>query len=248
MTRITLTTATDTMTLEGNRPWGMRDKRILMIRKDGIKGLYGTPLVRESATAHPQMSGSYWPSKLTQDARSISLDCYAKGLSSVETIQLIDRINALVGQDIAIVVEDAAGRRYLNGYLAADPEPLMGVRQDMFTFALVITCPDPYKYGDWVWAREAHGTVTLTNTGNAPTWSKVRVNDAMTHIAITYNNLTVEWTGDAPHGWSFDFRDALPSVGKLDQGQVFSIPPGSHTLQVDTDSRDVNIGIRPAWR
>lgn len=120
MTRITIVTDTDTITLRDDYRW---KHHIHAIKKNGITGLFGTPGMKESTTSIPQQDGDYWPSRITQKPRSISLDCVIRGLSSAEAAQERDRINALFGHTLTIIEETAAGPRQLTGMLAADPEP-----------------------------------------------------------------------------------------------------------------------------
>ena len=112
MTRITIVTDTDTITLRDDYRW---KHHIHAIKKNGITGLFGTPGMKESTTSIPQQDGDYWPSRITQKPRSISLDCVIRGLSSAEAAQERDRINALFGHTLTIIEETAAGPRQLTG-------------------------------------------------------------------------------------------------------------------------------------
>ena len=106
MTRITIISPDDTIVLRDDYRW---KHHIWAIKKNGISGLFGTPAVRETPTDRPQTDGAYWPSRLTQKPRSISLDCVIRGLSSVDAAQARDRINALAGKELTIVEHTASG-------------------------------------------------------------------------------------------------------------------------------------------
>ena len=129
MTRITIVTDTDTITLRDDYRW---KHHIHAIKKNGITGLFGTPGMKESTTSIPQQDGDYWPSRITQKPRSISLDCVIRGLSSAEAAQERDRINALFGQTLTIIEETAAveirAAGHLHGLRRRDPlsEPRHG--------------------------------------------------------------------------------------------------------------------------
>lgn len=247
MTRITITSDADTLVLTGNRTWEAGD-RILILKKDGIKGLYGTPNMRESPLDRPQMDGAYWPSRLTQGARTITLDAFAHGLSSIETIRLIDRLNNLTGRELTVLVEDAAGRRTLSGWLAADPEPLMLVTQRHFEFALVITCPDPYKYGDWLWQHvTSNRALPLRNPGTAPTWLCLRAASHITTLDAVWGDAEISWEGDAS-SLALDTRDMIPSAGRIVVDWAMPIQPGGTRIAIQTDCSALDVGIRPAWR
>ena len=246
MTRITITSDTDTLVLNGNRTWEAGDRR-LILKKDGIKGLYGSPNIREKPLDRPQMDGAYWPSRLTQESRTITLDAFAHGLSSVETMNLIDRLNALTGRALTVLVEDSAGRRTLSGWLAADPEPLMLVTQRHFEFALIITCPDPYKYGEWLWQAPQAGRVRVDNTGTAPTWLQFRASSRITRLHGVWSDAEIEWEGDTA-SLTLDTRDMIPSAGLVTADWAMPVQPGVTQVTVDTDCTDLRVGFRPAWR
>ena len=246
MTRITIMSDADTLVLNGNRIWEAGD-RSLILKKDGIKGLYGTPATRESVLDRPQMDGAYWPSRLTQGARTVTLDAFAHGLSSIETMQLIDRLNNLLGRELTLLVEDAAGRRTLTGWLASDPEPLMLVTQRHFEFALIITCPDPYKYGEWLWQSTQSGLVLVDNTGTAPTWLQFRASSRITRLHAVWGDAEIEWEGDTA-SLTLDTRDMIPSAGLVTADWAMPIQPGVTQVTVDTDCTALRVGFRPAWR
>lgn len=246
MTRITITSDTDTLVLNGNRTWEAGDRR-LILKKDGIKGLYGSPNIREKPLDRPQMDGAYWPSRLTQEPRTITLDVFAHGLSSVETMNLIDRLNALTGRALTVLVEDSAGRRTLSGWLAADPEPLMLVTQRHCEFALIITCPDPYKYGEWLWQAPQSGRLQLSNLGTAPTWIQFRAMSKITTLYAVWGDAEIEWEGDTS-SLALDTRDMIPSAGQVTADWALPVQPGKTQLTIQTDCSQLEVGIRPAWR
>ena len=246
MTRITIASDVDTLVLNGNRTWQAGD-RSLILKKDGIKGLYGSPDVREKPLDRPQMDGAYWPSRLTQGARTITLDAFAHGLSSVETMRLIDRLNDLMGRELSILVEDSAGQRTLSGWLSADPEPLMLTTQRHFAFALVITCPDPYKYGAWLWQSTQSGRVLVDNTGTAPTWLQFRASSRITRLYAVWGDAEIEWEGDT-NELLLDTRDMIPSAGLVTADWAMPVQPGVTQVTVDTDCTALRVGFRPAWR
>lgn len=246
MTRITIASDVDTLVLNGNRTWQAGD-RSLILKKDGIKGLYGSPDVREKPLDQPQMDGAYWPSRLTQGARTITLDAFAHGLSSVETMNLIDRLNALIGRELTILVEDSAGQRTLSGWLSADPEPLMLTTQRHFAFALVITCPDPYKYGAWLWQSTQSGRVLVDNTGTAPTWLRFRAVSHITRLHAVWGDAEIEWEGDTA-SLTLDTRDMIPSTGQVTADWAMPVQPGKTQLTIQTDCSQLEVGFRPAWR
>lgn len=244
--RITIESPIDVITLDDA---GRDPRHVWAIKKDGVTGLFGTPSTRESALDRPQMDGAYWPSRLTQGSRSISLDCVILGASSLEAARARDRINALVCQPLTLTVQDANGSRHTTCWLAADPEPLMRRYMSAFEFGLVLTCPDPYLYGDWQW-QTANGntTVTVDNTGTAPTWLRFESSSRIKRLYVTYGSQAeFEWEGDTS-AFSLDTRDMIPSSGQVVADWAEPIQPGRATLKIQSDCSALKVGIRPAWR
>ena len=245
MTRITIISPDDTIVLRDDYRW---KHHIWAIKKNGITGLFGTPAVRETPTDRPQTDGAYWPSRLTQKPRSISLDCVIRGLSGVDAAQARDRINALAGKELTIVEHTASGTRSLKGFLAADPEPMMRWHEQGFEFGLVISCPDPLKYGEPVTFVASGGVCRVTNSGTASTWPTVSVSGRVTSLRLTMGDGEVRWEGDA-EDLELDFRDMIPSSGTVTKDLAFRIPPGTSTVTVRADAGStVSMTVRPAWR
>ncbi|BFK41584.1 hypothetical protein I070019H7_18840 [Bifidobacterium longum] len=245
MTRITIVTDTDTIPLRDDYRW---KHHIHAIKKNGITGLFGTPGMKESTTSIPQQDGDYWPSRITQKPRSISLDCVIRGLSSAEAAQERDRINALFGKPLTIIEETAAGTRQLTGMLAADPEPTMRWKEQGFEFGLVITCPDPLKYGQPVTYTTSGGVIRCQNPGTAATWPSVRISGHVTSLTLAYAGHRVQWQGDAQN-LALDFRDMIPSAGIVTYDDAFQIPPGGAVVSaVVVGGGAASMIVRPAWR
>ena len=242
--RITIESPIDVITLDDT---GRDPRHVWAIKKDGVTGLFGTPSTRESALDRPQMDGAYWPSRLTQGSRSISLDCVILGASSLEAARARDRINALVCQPLTLTVQDANGSRHTTCWLAADPEPLMRRHMSAFEFGLVLTCPDPYLYGEWLWQAPQAGRVRVDNTGTAPTWLQFGASSRITRLHAVWGDAEIEWEGDTA-SLTLDTRDMIPSAGLVTADWAMPIQPGVTQVTVDTDCTDLRVGFRPAWR
>lgn len=242
--RLTITSPHDVISLSDhcNDP-----RHVWAIRRDGVSGLFGTPTTRESPLDRPQMDGAYWPSRLTQGSRTISLDCYIQGISSLEAAQARDRINALACQPLTLSVEDVNGQRSVDCWLAADPEPLMRHTMSAFEFALILTCPDPYWLGEILWQSPQSGRVLVDNTGNAPTWLRFEARSRITRLHATWLDADIEWAGNTT-ALALDTRDMIPSAGQVTADWALPIQPGVTQVAVDTDCTDLRVGFRPAWR
>lgn len=242
--RITITSPNDVIALSDQYDDPIH---VWAIKKDGVSGLYGTPSTRESPLERPQMDGAYWPSRLTQGSRTISLDCVIKGASSLDAALARDRINALTCQPLTLSVEDVNGRREIDCWLTADPEPLMRRHKDGFEFGLVLSCPDPYWHGEWLWQSPQSGRLQLANLGTAPTWLQFRAASHITTLYATWGDAEIEWEGDT-NDLLLDTRDMIPSAGQVTADWALPVQPGKTQLTIQTDCSTLDVGIRPAWR
>ena len=244
--RITITSADDTITLSDRYD---DPDHVWAIKKDGVKGLHGTPNIRESPLDRPQQDGAYWPSRLTQGSRTITLDCFIKGASTLEAAQARDRINALACKTLTLTLEDGTGTRMIDCYLTADPEPLMRHRMQAFEFALILTAPDPYWVGQYRFfetpSRDTR--LYLANDGTAPSWPLIECVGPLTRFSIALDDGAVEWTGNADSLY-LDTRDMIPSSGRVAVDLAFPIPPGGCRPRIRTDAVSTHIGVRPCWR
>ncbi|KFI97809.1 hypothetical protein [Bifidobacterium stellenboschense] len=224
------------------------DRGNIWLVQDGLDGWYGTPKPNESATSVPQRDGGYWPSRLTSASRTLTVKGAAAGLSAVETAHLRDRVCALACLPLTVTVHDAAGARSVTGFLADDPEPSMFATEHAFRFTLVISCPDPFKYGrPVVWRQYKAGLIHVANAGNAPSWPLLRSTGA-TSFDITFQGRRVSWKGAAAP-LELDFTDMIPSQGTVSHDDAFQIPPGAWDLTVaQAGSPDISMTVSPAWR
>lgn len=216
------------------------------IRKDGIQGLFGTPGMKESFEPMPQQDGDYWPSRITQKGRTITLDCVARWRSSIENARSRDRICNLFARMLTIIVEDGQGKRYLTGALADDPEPTMRWAQQGLVFSLVLYCPDPHRYGDWIECPAGNGLIRAENTGNIPTWPILTASGAAT-ITLTLNGQKITWSGSTA-GLTLDFSGMQPSQGTVTYDDAFPIPPGISNISAAASGGSCSLLVRPGWR
>lgn len=240
--RITVQSDVDTIPFTGyytdpHCVWG--------IRKDGIQGLFGTPGMKESFEPMPQQDGDYWPSRITQKGRTITLDLVCRWRSSIENARNRDRINNLFGRLLTITVEEGQGRRYLTGTLAGDPEPTMRWTEQGLVFSLVLYCPDPHRYGDWIEYPATSSIIQAENAGDIPTWPILKASGATT-ITLMFRSQKVMWSGSTS-GLTLDFADMQPSQGMITYDDAFQIPPGISNITA-LASGDCSLLARPGWR
>ncbi len=241
--RITLTSPNDVIVMDGD---GSLDHD-LTILKDGVSGWYSTPAVREAGLDRPQQDGCYWPSRLTQPGRTVSIHVLEHTVSSVDAALMSQRLCALMGQSLTLAVEDQLGIRTCACWLADDPAAGMLVTQTAFECTLVLYCPDPYKYGQNRWFAAVNDHCEVENAGTAPSWPTIHCTGPMTRLYVALDDGEIRWAGQADE-LLIDTRDMLVPQGRISSDLSFPIQPGASRLLVQSDARAVRIGVRPAWR
>lgn len=245
MTAVTIDSGVDLMRFDGctryqqsGITWGI----------EGIDGWDGTPAVRESPVARPQADGSYMPSRLTTDHRVLTLRCFVKCTSSLETALLKDRVSNLMARRLTVSVEEPTGTREVTGFLSGDPASAMAWWDQALRFSLIITCPDPLKYGPPL-AYEGDGSdVVAANTGMLPVWPAIRVTGMAKDLTLEYAGHQVVWSGPAD-GMTLDFADMVPSAGIVTKDDAFRLPVGESTVRYSiTAGATLHLTVRPAWR
>lgn len=241
--RITLTGPHDTIVMDGD---GSLDHD-LTILKDGVTGWYSTPAVREAGLDRPQQDGCYWPSRMTQPGRTISIHVLEHAISSVQAALMSQLLCALMGHALTLTVEDQLGTRTCECWLADDPAASMLVTQTAFECTLVLYCPDPYKYGEWLWQSPQSGRLQLANLGTAPTWIRFRARSKITTLYAVWGDAEIEWEGNTS-SLILDTRDMIPSAGQVTADWALPVQPGTTQLTIRTDCSQLEVGFRPAWR
>lgn len=220
------------------------------ILQDGIKGWFGTPDVREDAVSRSMSDGELFPQRITQGARVITLDVAACCESAVEAANTIDEVNAFIGKKLTVSCEEANGQRIVYGFLAEDTAPEYKPDGKAVLFTLIIKCPDPYKYANWMEFSQSGTKIKVINGGNASSYPKVHVEKSgdspVTYMTLTYSGKQVSWTGSA-NSFDLDFADMVPSTGTVSVDNAFSIPPGEQEVSV-TANGIVTMYLRSAWR
>ena len=220
------------------------------IAKDGLDGWFGSPDVRESPVTRSMSDGDMFPPRLTQGARIITFEVIACCESAIEAAKAVDNANAFIGKQLTVMGEDASGIRIVQGYLAQDPSPVFMSDGVTVTFTLIVKCPDPYKYSNWVTFTQSGGTVKAINGGNADSYPKVHVDGVggnnVTYMTLTHNGKNVTWSGNAA-SFDLDFADMVPSSGTVSVDNAFAIEPGEQTVTVSSNGL-VTLYIRSAWR
>lgn len=214
--------------------------------EDGIDGWFGTPAPREDPIVRSLTDGDLMPHTITQGSRTVTLHGYGVFGSTIEAGAFIDLVNAMVGCPLSVMCDDGQGRRFMTGYLTDDPTPTLDPSEETVEFTLVITCPDPKKYGLAKTYKPEGGWVTVVNEGNAGTYPKVHVDGPVTMLHIEMGDQAITWNGSA-ETLDLDFADMQPSNGAIVLDNAFEIPSGRVALAVACDG-EVTITVKSAWR
>lgn len=245
MTAVTISSDVDELHLDGSTRY--QDGTIWGL--EGMDGWDGTPAPRESPTPRPQADGGYMPSRLTVDSRVITLRAFVKCRSSIQATSVRDRVCDLMARTLTVTVEDTSGARQCTGYLSADPATTVIWWGQAVRCSLIITCPDPLKYGPAQVFPGKNGTLQLVNNGRLPVWPIITVAGHVTRLALSGpDGCRITWQGDS-RGLTLDCRDMIPSAGRIAVDEVMPVPVGGSLMAYETDEgAQVSASLRPAWR
>lgn len=214
--------------------------------EDGVDGWFGTPAPREDPISRLMSDGDYMPAVLTQGSRIVTLHGYGAFDSTIECARFVDLLNSLVCQNVTLICEDAHGRRQATGFISDDPTPELESDEMSVKFTLIVTCPDPLKYGTPRSYTPSGGWCMVANEGNVGSYPVVHVEGPVTRLMLAYDAQQVNWVGSA-ETLDIDFRDMQPTSGSIVLDNAFPIPPGRSALAVTSDG-EVTVTVRPAWR
>lgn len=225
----------------------------LMLQADNenpLDGWYSTPGAKNETIGNPFADGSFTPSALYQNERTLTVKGLCFPLSSVEEGQLIDRLNNLVCKPLTIMVHDSSGMRFVHGFVSDSTSITVRSRSDMFTFSVIVTCPDPLKYGPEQSYTSDSDEVTVDNPGVIPVYPKFLVSGSPSSFTVSNEYGSVSWSGSGASQVSLDLSDMIPSSGSVGVASPFKIPVGVSMIHVSTvpASCQVSVSFNPAWR
>lgn len=249
MTSVTVQSDVDSLRFDGFTRYQLLSRKGEVWGLEGMDGWDGTPAPRESPADIPQSDGAYMPSRLTVGSRVLTIRCLVKTLDSLAASMVRDRVCDLMTRTLTVTVTDPSGMRQCSGYLSADPATTMVFWGQAVSFSLIVTCPDPLKYGRLIVCQpDPAGDLSAANPGTLPAWPHARVEGPVRQLSLSQGGRRVVWAGEAD-GLDLDFRDMMPSAGDLVRDQAFRLPPGSSIVQytVSLGARLI-LTFRPAWR
>lgn len=213
-----------------------------------VDGWFGTPSVREKPLVVNGRDGDLFPATLTQGARTVTLSGAMRCESTIAAARLAAKVNSLVGQKLTVTCESAFPRQSVEGYLIDDPGVTLDPSELIVSFDLVVSCPDPLKYGEERVSVASGGKVVVRNEGNAPTWPRIEVTGQVTYVTVSNGAHSVSWSGNET-ALKLDFRDMIPSSGTVSVDDAFALEPGKTELSVTCNSgATMRVFVRGAWR
>lgn len=224
---------------------------------NGLSGWYDSLEPDTTLYKIPGRSGSYMPVALSASSRIVTIrghhvrDRWSNRSSSVADGTFRDLLNSLALREVELTVYDELGVRRADGYVSSSIETSLDMA--FLTFTIIITCPDPYKYGDYVYYPVSNGRVEVENNGNVESLPVIQAhNDG----GVRFVNISdssgheVSWEGDgsAPDV-TLDFSTLNPTVGLVTEDDAFAIPTGISTIYATaTAGSIIDVMVRPAWR
>lgn len=211
------------------------------------EGWFGTPAPREEPVERFLTDGDLNPSTLSQGARVASFHGHGRFDSSIDAADFMDKVNGLFGRKLNVIEDGPNGQRAVHGaFLSADPEFEMHEGTKVIDFDLILTCPDPLKYGRALTVSLANGNNTIMVEGNAPTWPTFIAQGQASSLTASCGGQEVKWTGSIG-GKELDFKTMQPTGGSVAKDNAFTLKPGQNIVNVQSDG-SVKLRFMPAWR
>lgn len=213
----------------------------------GVEGWFDPPAPLQEGADLPQAEGSTWPARLSSPARIVTLHLGAICASSVEAAQVADRIAGMFGKRLVLEVVDASGPRSSACYMSDAPGIAFTRYGRHLTADVVLTCPDPLRYGRALTVPLADGAFSGVLGGNAPSFPSFSLPSAAAAAEVSYSGHLVTWEGTGP--LSLDLRDLEPSSGAVIEDDAFAIEPGAFVVSCSVEGASSGtMTVRPAWR
>lgn len=238
-------------------PWDRRPAAEAYLDADSTDGWYDSLQPDVQAQRIPGGNGAYMPGSFTSGARTVTIRGHrVRYLHSDESSDVADglfrdRLSGLALREVTLTVMDPVGVRHADGFVSASIETSLDM--GVMTFSIIITCPDPLKYGDPVPFHVNGGRVVVENRGNTSTMPSVTVERAsgLSFLSVTDGHgHEVAWEGDgSATGLTLDFRSLAVPVGRVTVDDVFAVEPGTSTVFVSADNgASIDVMVSPAWR
>lgn len=249
--RVVIQSPDDTLVLSDSRFWTAVPG--WWLQKDALNGWWGTPDIRVETSDIPQQDGQYWPALINTAHRTLTIRGMCTLASSTLNIhEAMARVNALVAKPLTVTVEDGGGALTTQGFISSGTGAVMHHSEELLQFSLILTCPDPLKYGPPVLFPVSGGVARVENLGTADVHVRFVVSGNVSSLTATLGDAEIAWQGPAGAGLSLDTSDLLPLregalVGTLTRDDIFKVPPGVSDIAVVSDGV-VSVEVRSGWR
>lgn len=238
-------------------PWNRRPAAEAYLDANGLSGWYDSLQPETELSDIPGRNGAYMPGEFHSSARTVTIRghrvryLHSDDSSDVDDAMFRERLNALALREVTLTVMDPIGVHHADAFVSASIETQLDL--GFMSFTIILSCPDPLKYGDPVSFPVSGGRVTVENLGNMPTYPIVTVQRAagLSFISVTNSNGNeVAWEGDGTaSNVTLDFRTLMPTVGRVTVDDVFTVGPGSDLIFVSADNGATStVVVNPAWR
>lgn len=202
----------------------------------------------------PGVDGMFWPEESFLSGRIVTIrGTHAVGdrSSTLSAASFRDRLASMAGQPVSVHVADASGRREVSGYVASAVR--VTHRTERVTgFTIIVSCPDPLKYGSPVNYAAGTGVLSVENTGTGDVAPVATALGRVTNVRVARGSQVVEWQGDS-EGLVLDIADGVPrnlageETGVMVWADPLRVPPGVHELTVISNA-ELTLTVRPGWK
>lgn len=233
---------------------------VLGLASQGLEGWFDSLTPSLTMEGAPGLDGAFGPATTKLESRVLTIRGVHRvipGLGSAVTVETFrDRLAQLTGEHVKVLVDGNVGERYVTGWVS-DQVTVDHTAWNTTRFSLIVTCPDPFKYGpDVTRARTGAGTVVVSNLGTAPVYPTIEA-DSVTALTVASGNRTVTWTGTSATNLSIDLRTMIPvnratgkAAGMVSLAPAPVINPGDQTVTLTPTPSTANVRVTAAsaWR
>lgn len=245
-TDITFSTADRSILITGDRPYeGCTYER--------LDGWYGIDKADTRLKKRPSAPGAFAPTQTYPDAQPISVEGKFFGLSRAAALQMREDLSELYNEGRPITMSVADDLRRTSREVLVESVDFPWTIHQEFDFTIDAVAPDPRRYGDTVLASTGlpqpgtglswpitwpldwgtipvNGRVTITNPGNADTYSRFVVAGGVMGDGFEIVNVTagkrISYTGPvAGLPITIDARTRTATIGDVGAGSRYLTSP-----------------------
>lgn len=242
----------------GNNAWSVDGALcVLDPEPDGLEGWREAPSPKfDSAPEISDQDGAFWPERVFLRSRILTIRGsysagWLPGSSELASARFRDRLAALTGVPLTITVADQSGPRTVTGFIGAQG---VSTREDDLTtlFSIVVTCPDPLKYGPAANYPAGSGLLTVENVGTGNVAPIITALGHVTTVRVALGQDVVEWHGDS-QGLVLDIAEGVPrnlageETGVMVWADPLRVPPGVHEITATSDA-ELTLTVRSGWK